>query len=189
MVRALAGGRRYARYARVAALLVGMLAGCQLPLGRPGTVVLPNPPNSPIDNDVDVAALERDLIEQVNAARVENGARALRTLESMMRAARGHAQELTARHELDHTSTQPGRSTFAQRLALAGAPAWTLAGENLIMLPYNTVDVAERAVLGWLGSASHREQMLEPTYTDTGIGVGRDEHGNWYIVQLFIRRR
>ena len=189
MARALTSGFRHGRGAAAAALLVGILAACQLPLGRPGTVVLPNPPGSPIDNDIDPAALETDLIAHVNAARIEQGARELRPLDPMTRAARDHARELASRHELDHTSTRPGHGTFAQRLAQAGAPAWTLAGENLIMLPYNTVDVSERAVLGWLGSPSHREQMLESTYTDTGVGVGRDEHGNWYIVQLFIRRR
>ncbi|MGH7444016.1 MAG: CAP domain-containing protein, partial [Longimicrobiales bacterium] len=172
----------------LACLLV--VAGCQLPLGRSsGPIAMPDPRVPPADTDVDIHALERELFHAVNGARGDEGARALDANSAMARAAREHALELAARHELDHRSIQAGRETFADRLALAGAPAWTLAGENLIQLPFVTRDVPGEAVRGWLGSASHRMQMLEPSYTDTGVGIARDAHGDWFIVQLFVRRR
>ena len=174
---------------RIAHLLpLVLLAACQMPFNR--TVQLPVPRSEPQPiSSSERAALEREVIDVVNGARASSNARALERNDAMMRAARDHAEELARRGELDHASSTPGRETFAKRLAAAGAPAWTLAGENLIELPYVAIDVAEEAVTGWLGSPSHRSQMLEASYTDTGVGIARDASGNWYVVQLFIRRR
>ncbi len=166
-----------------------VLGACQLPLGRAGPVVLPESVPPSTSTSADIAALEQATIDAVNRTRARQDARALRRNDAMMQAAREHARELANRHELDHASKQQGRETFAQRLAAAGAPNWTLAGENLIQLPFTSRDIADEAVAGWLGSASHRAQMLEPSYTDTGVGIVRDDHGDWFIVQLFIRRR
>jgi len=165
-----------------------LLAACQMPVFQ--TVQLPSPPPEaePLSPSVR-EALERDVIAVVNHARPSSAARSLEANTAMTRAARGHAEELALRGLLDHASETPGRETFARRLAAEGAPAWTLAGENLIQLPHTTLDVADAAVTGWLGSASHRSQMLEPDYTHTGVGIARDQRGNWYVVQLFIRRR
>ncbi len=165
-----------------------LLVACQMPFNR--TVSLPEPRSNPEPiSAAERAALEREVIDVVNGTRSSSNARALERNDAMMRAAREHAEELARRGELDHASNTPGRETFAKRLAAADAPAWTLAGENLIELPYVAIDVPEEAVTGWLGSPSHRSQMLEASYTDTGVGVARDASGNWYVVQLFIRRR
>lgn len=173
---------------RAALFLLLLLAGCQMPVIGRERVVLP-PPAPPASSAAELAALERETIDVVNRVRASSGAGALAANDAMVRAAREHAQELARRGVLDHASPTPGRETFAKRLAAAGAPAWTLAGENLIQLPYVAADVADEAVTGWLGSPSHRAQMIEPTYTDTGVGIARNASGNWYIVQLFIRRR
>lgn len=42
-----------------------------------------------------------------------------------------------------------------------------LAGENLAV----TNDLPEVIMAGWMGSKSHREQILEPTYTKSGIAL------------------
>lgn len=165
-----------------------LLAACQMPFNRTVELPVPRPEPEPLSAS-ELAALERDVIRVVNGTRSSTDAPPLSPSDAMMRAARGHAEELARRGVLDHGSSTPGRETFARRLAAEGAPAWTLAGENLIELPYVAVDVADEAVTGWLGSPSHRSQMLEPSYTDTGVGIARDESGNWYVVQLFIRRR
>ncbi len=173
----------------VARLLpLALLAACQMPFNRTVQLPAPRPDPEPLSS-AQRTALEREVIDVVNGTRASSGAPGLEAHDAMMRAAREHADELARRGVLDHESTEPGRTTFAQRLAAAGAPAWTLAGENLIQLPYVAIDVADEAVTGWLGSASHRAQMLEPSYTDTGVGIARDASGNWHVVQLFIRRR
>lgn len=173
---------------RAALFLLLLLAGCQMPVIGRERVILPAP-RPTTSTPSEIAAFERKTIEVVNDVRASHGARALARNEAMMRAARDHAVELAQRGVLDHASSTPGMETFAKRLAAAGAPAWTLAGENLIQLPYVATEVADEAVTGWLGSPGHRAQMIEPTYTDTGVGIARDASGNWYIVQLFIRRR
>jgi uncharacterized protein YkwD len=170
------------------AVVLCVCAACQLPYGGAGGVIFGRR-NVPPRTTVDIGALEDELLDEVNDARDEHDVPALAIHAGMMRAARDHAAELASRHVLDHTSVQAGRETLAKRLAAAGAPNWTLAGENLIQLPFTSTDVAAEAIRGWLDSPSHRQQMLETSYTDTGIGVVRDAHGDWFIVQLFIRRR
>lgn len=175
---------------RLSSVVVAMclLAGCQLPYGGGGGVIFGSRGGQP-PAPADIREVERELIDEVNEARAAHDAPALAINAAMMRAAREHAAELSSRHVLDHESTRAGSETFSQRLELAGAPDWTLAGENLMSLPFTASDIADEAVRGWLQSPSHRTQMLEPTYTDTGVGVVRDDHGDWFIVQLFIRRR
>lgn len=163
-------------------------AACQMPLNQTVQLPQPRPDPEPLSPSVR-EALERDVIDVVNHARSSSAARSLEVNPAVTRAARGHAEELARRGLLDHASETPGRETFARRLAAEGAPAWTLAGENLIQLPYTVLDVADDAVTGWLGSASHRSQMLESEYTHTGVGIARDQRGNWYVVQVFIRQR
>ena len=165
-----------------------LLGACQMPFHR--TVELPAPRSSsePLPS-ADMRALEREIIDVVNRTRASHDARALAADDAMMRAARAHAEELAGRGELDHASSTPGHETFARRLAAAGAPAWTLAGENLVEVPYIHGGVADDAVTVWLGSPSHRSQMLEPSYTHTGVGVAQGAGGNVYVVQLFIRSR
>lgn len=165
-----------------------LLLACQLPIRRTGEVPMPRPEPEPVSSS-EIAAIERDVIRVVNGVRDSYDARPLQSNDAMTRAARGHARELAQRGVLDHASSTPGRETFAKRLGAEGAPAFTLAGENLIQLPYIARDVADEAVKSWLGSPSHRAQLLEPTFTDTGVGIARANNGDWYIVQLFIRRR
>jgi uncharacterized protein YkwD len=169
-------------------LLLCMTVACQMPYGGPGGVIFggrrPPPPAT-----VDITAVEADLVEAVNDARADRDVSELAVNGALMPAARDHAAELASRHLLDHASIQPGRETLSERLSAADAPAWSVAGENLIQLPFTTTNVSRESVLGWLESPTHRTQMLDANYTHTGVGIVRDAHGDWFIVQLFIRRR
>lgn len=74
-----------------------------------------------------------------------------------------------------------------------GQPPGTIRGENisktpqreLIPGPYLTLEeVCEWIVSGWMGSTGHRENILESSFTRTGVGVSRS--GEYlYITQMF----
>lgn len=169
-------------------ILLCMTVACQMPYGGPGGVIFGGR-RPPSPTTVDITAVEADLVAAVNDAREARAVSELDVHAALMSAAREHATELAARHLLDHASVQSGRETLSERLAAANAPTWSVAGENLIQLPFTTTNVSHEAVLGWLESPTHRSQMLDTNYTHTGVGIVRDAHGDWFIVQLFIRRR
>jgi uncharacterized protein YkwD len=70
-------------------------------------------------------------------------------------------------------------------------------GENLAKIPTRQTipgpylslqEVCEWAVSGWMNSTGHRENMLQPIFTETGVGVSFSEEGAFtylYITQIF----
>ena len=76
-------------------------------------------------------------------------------------------------------------------------PPGTIRGENLAKIPTRQYipgpylclqEVCEWAVSGWMDSPGHRDNILEPRYTKTGVGVSFSEEGAFtylYITQIF----
>ncbi len=65
------------------------------------------------------------------------------------------------------------------------ATAW---GENLAVLHFSgkptAAYVASYFMQAWKKSAGHRENLLNPSYTHTGIGVATDDHSTYVTVQF-----
>ena len=80
----------------------------------------------------------------------------------------------------------PQFGDVAQRLTRAGIP-WTACAEN-VHEQQGYANPAEVAVRGWMGSAGHRKNLLDPRYTLTGIGVAAGPGGRYYFTQIFTRR-
>ncbi|HEX6938246.1 MAG TPA: CAP domain-containing protein [Longimicrobiales bacterium] len=133
---------------------------------------------------VDPVRAAARLLAEVNAARRRAGARPLRVDPALTRAARRYARELAERQEIAHVSRTPGRRTFRQRIAAAGAQA-RVAGENLARLTASGATLSERTVQAWMRSPGHRANMLDPAFARTGIGVWLGNDGVWYVVQEF----
>ena len=63
---------------------------------------------------------------------------------------------------------------------------YAASGENVFMCQgVAGVHVAKMAVDGWINSPGHRKNLLGDRWTVCGIGVYRNEHGAWYLTQLF----
>ena len=111
---------------------------------------------------------ERSLLAAVNAARAAAGVAPLTATAPLASAAAWQSQVLAQAGYLDHTS--PDGSTLVDRLARV---RWhgTSAGEDLAVASAPT-----DAVVMWLGSPGHRENLLRPTFHTVGLGVAR---GMW----------
>jgi uncharacterized protein YkwD len=138
------------------------------------------------------ASLERRVHDLVNAERRMAGRSALAWDASLAAIARAHSQDMAKRHFFAHVNpdgedpTARGRhahyechkilSTNVDRVGLA---------ENLYEASGAARDdIEHRSVAGWMNSPGHRQNILEKTYTKTGIGVA--EAGDAiYITQLF----
>ena len=77
-----------------------------------------------------------------------------------------------------------GHDKFAEERA--SAMGYAASGENVFMCQgVAGVHVAAMAVEGWINSPGHRKNLLGERWTVCGIGVYRNEHGAWYLTQLF----
>ena len=79
----------------------------------------------------------------------------------------------------------PERGDVAARLAAAGVK-WSACAENLFM-EKGWDDPANLAVVFWWYSTSgHQENLLNPIYTQSAIGVVRADDGTFFVTQIFI---
>lgn len=127
------------------------------------------------------AALERTVVDRVNAARGREGLEPLAHDEELATIARRYSCEMARRGFFDHIS--PDGETMGDRLRKART-RYASVGENIARI--ESRDPAERAVAGWLKSPGHRENMLGPRFTRTGVGACRAGRAI-YFTQLFLR--
>jgi uncharacterized protein YkwD len=68
------------------------------------------------------------------------------------------------------------------RIAMVGVPYGT-AGENLAEAV--SPDDAEAALMS---DPAHRQQIMDCTFTDVGLGIAQDASGMLYVTEDFIQR-
>lgn len=175
-------------------MLIGALAissGCATgedpgtaPTAAPATAtVQPSPPGESPGATVpsDVRQLERDIHEQVNQQRRDNGLEPLEYREDVAHVARDYSELMLEQDFFSHTG--PEGDTVADRVREAGI-GFTAVGENLSQL-VNAPNPVEMAVQGWMESEGHRENILREHFTHTGVGVAMDD-GTLYATQIFL---
>jgi uncharacterized protein YkwD len=111
------------------------------------------------------------LLCDMNELRAQNGVGPLRWDWRLWIAAQRHAQDMAAQHYFSHRGLD-GRDLQARVQATGYIPInpdW-LIGENLgFGTSYKSSPLA--VAMGWMNSDAHRENLLEPTFKDVGIGV------------------
>ncbi len=121
-------------------------------------------------------ALGNALLPLVNAERARNGLSQLRCDSGLAAVALGHTQDMCARGYFDHYS--PEGETHRERLARAGI--YSPAGENIL---YGD-PTADSAFGAWMGSPTHRANILNPPWTRMGVGT-MECNGSIMWTQLF----
>jgi uncharacterized protein YkwD len=107
--------------------------------------------------------VERALFEAANRERVAQGLQPLRWDDTLAAAARNHAALMAQRNTLSHQL--PGEAPLQDRARIAGVRYTTIA-ENVAEGP-----TAETIHSGWMHSAPHRANLLDPQLNSIGIGV------------------
>lgn len=166
------------------AWLVGLTAvGCQdgsIPL-TPDQVTgaVARPVVEPCSDPANRAELIRDFVEAVNAERRKAGVGMLKRNPTLMAVADYYACRMIDGGFFDHVDPEEG-STVDYR-AVAFGYAFAKIGENLAA-GQTTV---EEAVLNWMQSPKHRENLLDPTFTEIGVGVkDGGEYGRYWVQEL-----
>jgi uncharacterized protein YkwD len=115
----------------------------------------------------------QEVLTLVNQRRAEAGLRPLRIQSQLQQSAQKYAEQMAGTSSFSHTGTD-GSTPFS-RMAAAGYRG-TMMGENIARGFSN----AESVMLAWMNSAGHRANILNPGYTEIGIGVATGQGGmNW----------
>ena len=125
---------------------------------------------------------EREVFNLVNRERSKVRLGNLVWDDRLAKLARDYSRQMAREGFFDHFDGE-GR-TVTDRALAARIEDWSSIGENLFMCeehPY----FASTAVRGWLKSRTHRTNMLDRTWTSTGVGLATARDGSIFITQVF----
>ena len=130
----------------------------------------------------DVSGMARRVFGQINEVRAVWGVAALEWQESVAECAR---QQCARKEQLRFSGhLDPERGGVAERLTQAGV-RWARCGENLFELKgYD--DPVNFALVFWWYSAGHHDNLLNPAFVKTGVGVTVDSDGRFFVTQIFV---
>ena len=124
-------------------------------------------------------------MDAANRERRNAGIAELAWDESLAIEARRHSGRMAAAGFFSHDD--PLRGELAPRLDADGIP-WHDCAENIILLPQGGENPVALAVQEWLASPGHRNNMLNPIYTRSGVGIASASDGRLWITQEFTHR-
>ncbi|WP_125151926.1 CAP domain-containing protein [Clostridium rectalis] len=133
------------------------------------------------NNDSSINALEQEVIKLVNEERAKISLPALKANVELSKVARIKSQDMIDKNYFSHTSPTYG-SPFDMMKKFG--IKYTTAGEN-IASGYST---AKEVVDGWMNSPGHRANILNKSFTEIGVGLGKNSNGTCYWTQMFINQ-
>jgi uncharacterized protein YkwD len=126
--------------------------------------------------------VNRDRLDPANAAETRGRAQPLRWNERLAAVARQHSLDMLRQKFFAHVDRE-GRSP-GTRVKAAGI-GWQSVGENIAI--YEQVAAAQAAFMNEPRFGhNHRSNILDPKYTDVGVGIVEAPNGWYYITQEFI---
>lgn len=123
-------------------------------------------------------AEEQKILELTNKAREKEGLTPLKLGPTLSRIARAHSANMARQEKMDHVLDE---KTPANR-AEAGGYRFRALGENVA---YSSKLLVDTIFDGWMKSEHHRENILNPKFTEIGIGLASNAKGEVYYTQVF----
>src|SRR5690606_5510957 len=119
------------------------------------------------------------LLQATNNHRARHGAGLLTINPKLTHAAQEKANDMRARDYWSHNTPEGNPPwVFIEKVGYS----YVKAGENLAY----GFQTSQAAIRGWMNSESHRENMLDPNYTEVGFGFANSNdyqsHGEQTIV-------
>jgi uncharacterized protein YkwD len=137
----------------------------------------PTDPKEPAVADVEALSFQL-----LNETRAEEGVGQLGFNQSLALAARRHSQAMRDQGFFSHI--QPDGSDPGDRIAAVGV-TFTVAAENIVQVSH-PIDPASLAHRELLKSVEHRFNILDPEFTQAGVGAAQSGE-TWWITQLFVK--
>ncbi|HWR17604.1 MAG TPA: CAP domain-containing protein [Terriglobales bacterium] len=120
---------------------------------------------------------EQKLVDELNQSRREAGLPDLKLNPYLVQSARQHAERMAQTGKLSHQL--PGEPEVSKRISATGL-RFDRAGENVGFSTF-----FEDLHPNFMKSPPHRENILEPRYSDVGVGIARGQDGTYWAAQNF----
>ncbi len=144
------------------------------PSAGPSTATTPSPTL--------VASTISSVLTLTNAERRQAGVPELRENNQLTHAAQLQSEQMGSMSHMDHVLPGAPYPSPPDRLA-AVSYEWSAYGENVAMGQHSGTEV----VTAWMNSPGHRANILNPAYTEIGVGYALDNTGRPYYAQVFAR--
>jgi uncharacterized protein YkwD len=130
-------------------------------------------------------AEERRFVELCNEERRKRGLSQLVIDPLLIEVARDHSREMLEKAYFNHNSPTAAIKTPMDRYlkAVHLRPEYACVGENLFYC--SIVDVS-RGHSAFMNSPTHRENVLFPRYEKIGVGIVKNERGEFWVTQMFL---
>jgi uncharacterized protein YkwD len=146
------------------------------------SVVQAAPPRTvtppPMSTGYELNSLEQKAVQLLNADRKDAGLEPLKINLKLSKLAADYAADMNNRKFFSHVDPE-GKDPF-DRMAAIGID-FPNEGENIALGP--DVETAQKMLMD---SPLHRENLLNPKFTEIGIGVRLASRGGVYLVQDFL---
>ena len=126
---------------------------------------------------------ETAISEMTNKERKNKDVPALKLNPALSKIARAHSANMARQEKFDHNLDE---KTPFDRLREAGYK-YLKAAENIAMGEKGASQ--ELIMKSWMESELHSKNILNPDYTEIGVGIAADKTGQTYYTQVFGKPR
>jgi len=127
-------------------------------------------------------ANEYRIFSLINNERSRTGLSHLVWNDRLADLARSYSETMARDGRFDHIDSNG--DTVVERARHLHVRGWSKIGENLFECE-STSSFVNLAVRGWMRSSTHRDNILDPEWSDTGIGIAYARNGEIYITEVF----
>ena len=146
----------------------------------PSTTPEQKPESTPEQKpSTDFSSYQQQVLDLVNAERTKRGISALTLDSNLSSVATKKSQDMVNKNYFDHTSPTYG-SPFDMMKQFG--ISYRTAGENIA----KGQKTPQEVVTAWMNSEGHRKNILNPNFTNLGVGITKDSKGTTYWTQMFI---
>lgn len=131
-----------------------------------------------------VAQTVSSVLARTNTERRRAGLPELRESTLLSHAAQLQSEQMGSTSTMDHVIPGAPYPSPPDRLAAVNY-VWEAYGENVAMGQRS----GDEVVSAWMNSSGHRANILNPRYTELGVGYAVDSEGHPYYAQVFARPR
>ncbi len=131
---------------------------------------------------------EDNILKLINKERIYRGIPSLESRDELKEASKSKSNDMLTRNYFDHYAFGLAPWDF---ITDSGYD-YLYAGENLAM----DFDTSEGMVRSWMQSATHRNNILNPDFDETGIGVVKGEytedqntHTTYMVTNMFAKEK
>jgi len=127
-----------------------------------------------------MSADEQTIVDLVNQQRQQAGVAALQVSSQLVEEAQIQSTDMAELNDMDHVLPGSALPTLQDRVQYVGYN-YSYLGENIA---FNYPD-DNSVMTAWMNSPDHRANILDPDFTQIGVGIAYDSQGEPYYTQEF----